>query len=166
MYGASFEFTNFQESNLDFFAHLASSVAHPNGEGYLTYGGLLGEKGDTSIKDGYAMWLGGRYGFGYKQHYKIGLEYNHGTKNWINLTQGSFDIYNKLATRGNAYETYFMYVINRYANLRLGYIYIDYDYSRSGWFVGKSEAINTTSSNAETTVKSLQSLYMKMNVHF
>jgi len=164
--GASLEFTNFQESNLDLFAHLGASIAHPNGDGYLTYGGLLGNKGDTSIKDGYAVWLGGRYGFGYKEHYKVGLEYNHGTKNWINLTQGSFDIYNKLATRGNAYEAYLMYVISRYATLRLGYIYIDYDYSRSGWFVGKSEAIDATSANAETMVKSLQSIYMKMNVHF
>jgi len=168
MYGAMIELTNFQDSNFDIFAQFGCSVAHPNGKSYTVMGhkiGLLSQNGERSSKTGYAAWIGGRYGFGEKQKYKIGMEYNYGSKNWINLTQGSFDIYNKLATRGNAYETYFMYVINRYANLRLGYIYVDYHYTRSGWFVGKSQAINSTSSPA-TTVKSLDSLYLKMNVHF
>jgi len=166
MYGASFEFTNFLESHLDLFSHFACSVAHPNGEGYLEYGGLLGDIGDTETKTGYATWLGARYGFGKKQKYKVGFEYNYGTSNWINLTQGSFDIYNKLATRGSAYESYFMYVINRYANIRLGYILIDYDYSRSGWFVGKSEKIEAGMNAADTIVDRLDSLYLKMNLLF
>jgi len=178
LYGAMVEFTNFKNTHLDMFAQFGCSVAHPNGESYIiknpTTGqeyhiGLLSQDGDTSTKTGYATWLGGRYGFGKKQKYKIGLEYNHGTQNWINLTQGSFDIYNKLATRGDAYEAYLMYVINRYANLRFGYINIDYKYTRSGWFVGESKPISSTltiPNSAASTVDSLESYYLKMNVHF
>ena len=170
MYGAMIEFTDFKDTHLDMFAQFGYSVAHPNGESYSVMGhdiGLLSENGDTSTKSGYAAWLGGRYGFGEKQKYKLGLEYNYGSKNWINLTQGSFDIYNKLATRGNAYEGYLMYVINRYANLRLGYIYIDYHYTRSGWFVGESKSIGSLGKqSAANTVDSLDSIYLKLNVHF
>ena len=176
MYGAMLEFTDFKDTHLDMFAQFGYSVAHPNGESYIIQNpitgekyqiGLLSQNGDTSTKSGYATWLGGRYGFGEKQKYKIGLEYNYGSKNWINLTQGSFDIYNKLATRGSAYETYLMYVINRYANLRLGYIYIDYHYTRSGWFVGESKSLSSLpETSTKNTVDSLDSLYLKMNVNF
>ena len=171
LYGAMVEFTNFQETNLDIFAQFGYSIAHPNGKGYLISGsntkhGLLSNSGDTSDKSGYSTWLGTRYGFGEKQKYKIGLEYNYGTKNWINLTQGSFDIYNKLSTRGSAYEAYMMYVINRYANVRLGYVNIDYNYSRSAWFVGESQKISSSMTNAEQNLEKLQSIYLKMSLHF
>jgi len=166
LYGAMLEATNFKNTNLDFFLQLGYSVAHPNGNSYLNYGGLLNSNGETSNKEGYSLWIGERYGFGEQQHFKIGLEYNHGSQNWINLTQGSFDVYNKLSTRGDAYETYFMYVINRYSNIRLGYIYIDYDYSGSGWFVGESQKIESSMQNAGANVSSLESLYLKMSLHF
>ena len=166
LYGAMFEATNFLNSHLDFFTQFGYSVAHPNGKGYANYGGLLSGKNEKSSKNAYATWIGTRYGFGKKQQYKVGFEYNYGSKNWINLTQGSFDIYNKLATRGNAYEAYLMYVINRYANIRLGYVNIDYNYTRSGWFVGESKKITTSMNNSERVVKSLQSIYIKMNLNF
>ena len=166
LYGAMIELSNINNTHLDLFAQYGHSHAMPNGNGYLTYGGLLGDKGDTTGKDADSFWIGSRYGFGEKQKYKLGLEYNQGSKNWINLTQGSFDVYNKLATRGNAFEAYMMYVINRYANLRLGYVNIDYKYTRSGWFVGKSEKISSSTSNPQSTLDSLQSIYLKMNVLF
>ena len=176
IYGAMLEFTNFQDTHLDLFAQVGYSVAHPNGDSYVItdpfmgkkhYLGLLSQNGDTSTKSGYSTWIGGRYGFGQKQKYKIGLEYNYGSKNWINLTQGSFDIYNKLATRGNAYEAYLMYVINRYANLRFGYINVDYHYTRSGWFVGESKSMNSVPEHAKATIiDSLQSYYLKLNINF
>lgn len=166
LYGAMFEATNFQDSHLDLFVQFGYSVAHPNGNSYAKFGGLLSSVGDSSDKSGYATWTGLRYGFGNKQQYKFGLEYNYGSQNWINLTQGSFDIYNKLATRGSAYETYLMYVINRYANIRLGYVYIDYDYTRSGWFVGESEKISDSMVGASDVVENLQSIYLKMNINF
>jgi hypothetical protein len=166
LYGAMFELTNIKNTNLDLFAHFGYSIAHPNGNGYLNYGGLLSQTGDTSDKSGYATWLGLRYGLGEDQSYKVGFEYNYGSENWLNLTQGSFDIYNKLSTRGNAYEAYLMYVINRYANIRVGYINIDYNYTGSGWFVGESQKISSSMVNAENTLDKLDSIYLKMNVNF
>ena len=166
LYGAMLELTNIKQTHLDLFAQYGHSVAHPNGNSYLTYGGLLSSAGDTSTKSGNSIWVGGRYGFTKKEKFKVGLEYNHGSKNWINLTQGSFDIYNKLATRGDAYEAYLMYVINRYASLRLGYIYINYDYTNSGWFVGESKEITSDMTNSTNIVESLDSIYLKMNINF
>jgi hypothetical protein len=166
LFGAMVEVTDFKENHLDFFAQYGHSSAHPNGSSYNNFGGLLSAGGDTSTKHGDAVWLGTRYGFGKNAEYKFGLEYNYGSKNWINLTQGSFDIYNKLSTRGSAYETYFMYVINRYANIRLGYIFIDYNYTGSGWFVGESKKITQDMQYNDSTVSQLQSIYLKMSVHF
>ena len=172
LYGAMIEVENIKNTHLDFFAHYAHSVAIPNGEGYIVtqnnqtydFGGLLSKTGDTSKKNGDAIWLGTRYGLGENQKYKVGFEYNHGSKNWINLTQGSFDVYNKLATRGDVYEVYLMYVLNRYSNIRLGYIDIDYDYSRSAWFVGEPMDLDTISNDIE--VDSMRSIYLKFNVNF
>jgi hypothetical protein len=173
--GAMIEVTNFKGLNLDFFAHYGYNKSHPNSNRYIvTYKninykvGLLGFGDNISSKSGYAYWLGGRYGFGKKAHYKIGFEYNHGSKYWVSLTQGSYDVYNKLATRGDAYESYLMYVVNRYLNFRLGYVYIDYDYKRSGWFVGEPWKIvsNPSLSNQQSDISKLESIYLKMNFNF
>ena len=164
LYGAMLEVSDYKEYGLDFFVHYAHSIASPNGNGYQTYGTLLGANSATQHKSGDAVWLGSRYGFGANKKYKLGFEYNHGSKNWISLTQGSFDIYNKLATRGDAYEAYLMYVANRYTNVRVGYVDIDYKYSRSGWFVGESQALSKLSSAKE--LDSLASIYLKLVVEF
>jgi len=166
LYGAMIQLTNIEDTHLDLFAQYGHSVTHPNNNSYADYGTLLGEAGDKSSKSGDAYWLGGRYGFGNKQIYKLGCEYNYGSKNWINLTQGSFDIYNKLSTRGSAYEGYIMYLINRFANIRLGYIYIDYNYTGSGWFVGSSKEITNSMENSDESLSSLQSIYLKMSITF
>jgi len=165
MYGIMVEVTDFQGMDLDMFVHYGYIKTYPNGNSYSDYGGLLNPPGSSLSKEGDAVWLGMRYGLGEKAKYKIGLEYNHGSKNWVSLTQGAFDVYNKLATRGDAYEAYLMYVINRYANIRLGYVDIDYDYSRSGWFVGESVAVEQ-SSDPDSELKRLQSIYLKMSVNF
>jgi len=165
MYGAMVEVSDFHNSNIDMFVHYGYIQTHPNNQYYSTYGGLLNSNNDNSSKNGEAIWLGARYGFGNRQKYKIGLEYNYGSKNWVSLTQGSYDIYNKLATRGDAYEAYFMYEINRYANIRLGYIDINYDYTKSGWFVGESKSMNNVDT-PENKLKELQSIYLKMSVNY
>jgi hypothetical protein len=165
MFGAMVEVTNLNDIYLDMFLHYGYIKTHPNSNTYANYGGLLNNNGSTQSKSGSAIWVGTRYGMGEKGQYKIGLEYNHGTQNWINLTQGSFDVYNKLATRGDAYEAYLMYVINRYANIRLGYVELDYKYGRSGWFVGESKPIDSVD-NPDTEIKKLKSIYLKMNVNF
>jgi len=165
MYGLMFEISNLKNSNIDLFLHYGYISSNSNSNDYMNYGGLLNAPNDSSSKSGDAIWLGTRYGFGEKQKYKIGIEYNHGSKNWVSLTQGSFDVYNKLSTRGDAYEAYFMYEINRFANLRLGYIRIDYDYSKSGWFIGESQKIDSAL-NTKNELKELQSIYFKMSVNY
>jgi len=165
MYGVMIEITDLDGSGLDLFAHYGYVHTAPNANTYLEYGGLLNSAGKSESKSGDAVWIGGRYGMGPKKEYKVGFEYNHGSKNWVSLTQGSFDVYNKLATRGNAYEAYFMYVINRYSNIRLGYVDINYDYTKSGWFVGESVPIDHTD-NPDAELKHLSSIYLKLNVLF
>ncbi len=165
IYGAMIEITNLNDSYLDLFLHYGYTKTIPNSNIYRNYGGLLSDTSSSTSKTGSSVWIGGRYGMGEEGQYKIGLEYNHGSKNWLNLTQGSFDVYNKLATRGDAYEAYLMYVINRYANIRLGYVKIDYNYSRSGWFIGESKSIDSLN-NSDTEVAKLESIYLKMDIHF
>jgi hypothetical protein len=176
--GAMVEFTNLNNLNLDLFAHYGYNKTHPNGEKYIIpyegkeyYVSLLSTTFDPNAPfeshSGYAYWLGGRYGFGKNEKYKIGLEYNHGSQYWVSLTQGSFDVYNKLATRGDVYEAYVMYVANHYLNFRLGYMDINYDYSRSGWFVGESVAVDSIpkdAAGAKNIVSKLNSIYIQMNV--
>ena len=164
MYGAMVEIKNLKNSNIDLFLHYGHIETNPNTQTYKTYGGLLSSADDLSSKSGDAFWVGSRYGFGDKQKYKIGLEYNHGSKNWISLTQGSFDLCNKLSTRGEAFEAYGMYKVNRYANIRLGYINIDYNYTGSGWFIGESTNIN--SSDSKDVLKRLQAIYLKLSVNY
>jgi len=166
LFGVMVEMENIKRTHLDLFAQYGYSITHPNSQTYGLYGGLLSSDGATSTH-GDVIWAGGKYGFGRKQMFKIGAEYNHGSKNWINLTQGAFDIYNKLATRGDAYEAYLMYIINRYANIRLGYIRVDYDYTGSGWFVGEPVAIdNVNATDENMALKQLQSIYLKMSVKY
>ena len=162
MYGAMVELTNIRESNLDLFAHIGHITTVPNENKYSTYGGLL-YSGEKKANKGSAIWVGGRYALDADGEFKVGIEYNQGTKNWVSLTQGSFDVYNKLSTRGKAYEAYLMYVVNRYTNLRVGVVQVEYDYSNSGWFVGESKK------NSESTLEnlqSLQSIYFKMSINY
>ncbi len=165
--GAMVEVQNLYDTHLDFFAQFGYNKTHPNSNRYEVQNyplGLLCTGDACKSQSGYAYWLGGRYGFGKNAKYKIGFEYNHGSKNWINLTQGSFDLYNKLATRGNGYEGYLMYVVNRYLNFRAGYVLLDYDYTRSGWYV--SQPMHVDDAHTTQELKKLRSPYLKMTLNY
>lgn len=91
----------------------------------------------TDKEDGYAIHLGARYDFP-DSPFKLGLEYNHGSKYWIAMAPGHDDMYaSKLATRGDAYEVYTIYdipggdAVSKFgkAFIRLGYIHYEYDYT-------------------------------------
>ena len=79
---------------------------------------------------GEAIYLGGRYDIN-STGTKLGLEYNHGSKNWITFTPASDDMWtSKLAARGNVYEAYIIQGLNKKpiarrgnAFFRLGYQY-------------------------------------------
>ena len=164
--------TNIKDSNIDLFAHVGLSQAKPSKNLYTYDGykfGLLKDDApnDTDTKNGYAFWLGGRYTFSSWHDVKVGMEYNHGSKNWVSATQGAYDVYNKLATRGNATEIYGLYPVNRYSFIKLGGIYIDYDYTNSGCYQGAPKKISTLASEQKASVMdTLQSIYLQFSVRF
>ena len=164
--------TNFKESNLDLFAHIGLSQAKPSDALYTYNGqnfGLLrdGINDNTDTKNGYAFWLGGRYTIDALNRAKVGFEYNQGSKYWVTATQGSYDVYNKLSTRGSATELYGLYPINRYSFIKLGGIYIKYDYTDSGWYQKKPKKItDLTQVQKSSVIDTLQSVYLQFSVRF
>lgn len=139
--GMMAEFTNIENSGLDFFFHYGISTAKPNGntavmDGFGNMGLMTSMPGDTKDKEGTAFWTGLRYTIPYGNKPKIGFEYNKGDENWVNFTWGANDPSNKLATRGVATEIYYIHPINRFAHLRLGHTSIDYEYTNSGNYHG------------------------------
>ncbi len=70
------------------------------------YGLMWDTMSDKGSKTGYAVYAGARYDIP-STGTKIGIEYNHGSKNWITFTPASDDLWtSKLGTRGNVYEIY------------------------------------------------------------
>ena len=64
-----------------------------------------------------------------------------------------------------------MYVtksINKYANLRFGYVDINYDYTGSGSHLGAARKISdlTPATGSMQTIKEVQNAYMSLNVLF
>ena len=79
---------------------------------------------NTSSENGYSIYLGTRYDLP-QSPFKIGLEYNYGSENWIGMSPGHDDIYaSKLATRGHVYEIYGIYDIPGEKISRLGKAFI------------------------------------------
>ncbi|MDO8454541.1 MAG: DUF3373 family protein [Sulfurimonas sp.] len=173
LYTAMLEFTNLSNSGLDLFAHYAISQSKPNGVtsnqatpyGNYPMGLLTNTPGDTEQKDGHAFWLGTRYTMPIQsiKNPKIGVEYNQGSENWFSFTQGSNSLTNKLATRGNALEVYYIQPINRYANLRFGAEMIDYDYVGSGYQIGTPMKV---SDMGGTTLDKLNNYYLLFNLSY
>ncbi len=175
--GAMFEIQ--KVSGFDLFAHYSKSVAKPNGNTFDGDGttktgmgmdtlGLLSSSATTEEKSGNAIWLGTRYTI--NKDWKVGAEYNKGSKNWFSYTYAPSDPMNKLATRGTATEFYVSKSINKYANIRFGHIAIDYDYTGSGEHLGTPTAIDNAQviAGATTygTVKEKSNTYITFNVLF
>ena len=167
LYGGMFEVQNI--AGFDFFAHYAHSNAKPNGEsvnlttmGYgATEGLLTSTANDTTEKSGSAIWLGTQYTIA---DWAVGAEYNKGSKNWFSFTFSPNDPINKLATRGTATEIYLSKKINKFANVRVGHVAIDYDYTGSGSWLAAPMAI--TSGLGTGAVKEQTNTYVTFNVLF
>ncbi|MDY0321447.1 MAG: DUF3373 family protein [Arcobacteraceae bacterium] len=135
-YGILLEASNIKNTGLDLFAHYAHSKGKANGKTVgidMTGDGTADYNMGLIDGSGSAYWLGARYDVGFG---KIGLEYNHGSKNWFSMTTGSLDPLNKLATRGNVTDIYFIKNIDKNAHVKVGYMDIDYKYSGSGMHIG------------------------------
>ena len=94
--------------------------------------------------NGYSIYLGTKYDFNSKWH--VGAEYNHGSKYWFSATQGAEDMFNKLATRGTAYELYGVWKYHKYFNTKLSYLNIHEEYTGSGRHFGEPAKKDATQS--------------------
>ena len=161
LYGVHLQAADFLGSNFDVFASWAGNSADANGNiapGSEMFGGwgLLSDGNDD--KSGSAIYAGLRYTIPCKplNQPKIGFEYNHGSKYWMSMTMASGEMFNKLATRGDAYELYYIQPVNKNLFFRAGYTRIEYDYTGSGSHLGQSY-----DSDAE-----LDNYYFLMDVRF
>ena len=100
-------------------------------------------------ESGSAFHIGARYDF--DLGIKVGYEFNHGSKYWYSFTNGSSDLLNKLATRGDVNDIYTIYQMDINQFIKIGYTMIDYDYSGSGWHIGKPQITNDSVDRMYTT---------------
>lgn len=169
--------------NLNFFGDVGMSVTHPNDsvsgnagfQGLMT-GGFFNPEAPTS-KTGWATYVGARYDYEPSKT-KLGLEYNHGSKNWITFAPAADDMWtSKVGTRGDVYEAYVIQELNSKpvssyiakAFFRIGFQYYDFEYTGSNNWVGapvKISSVQPTDMMLMTPVKSARDIYATLEVKF
>ena len=150
--------------DLNWFADAGMSVTHPNNNVSSQFGfqglmtGAFFRPEAPSSKTGSAIYVGLRYDLPSKT--KLGLEYNHGSKNWITFAPASGDSWtSKVGTRGNVYEIYAIQemdskpISSRFAKsfFRLGFQYYDFQYTGSNNWVGAPVRISDVNGQMMTT---------------
>ncbi|NOQ32394.1 MAG: DUF3373 family protein [Helicobacteraceae bacterium] len=161
-YGIGLDIQKFAKTDATVFLHTALSNPHGNGNSdnyqidpsnpsaQLTVDGGVGFSTasyaqGTMLKDnGYSVYLGSKYDL--NKEVSFGAEYNHGSKYWFSATQGATDMYNKLATRGDAVEGYLTWQFYSHLYAKVGYLYIKEDYTGSGWHFGEPAKKDATQS--------------------
>lgn len=166
--------------DLNLFLAGAMSKTKPNTNKYNSTWGLLwddyeGKKGRT----GNVIYLGGRYDIK-STLTKIGVEYNHGSKNWLAFAPASDDMWTtKLGTRGDVYEVYIIQELNKKpiskrgkAFFRLGFQLYDFTYTGSQNWLGAPYRINDLTRTGPGTmqmfqpVKTAKDIYLTFDVLF
>jgi hypothetical protein len=145
LYGIHFQVPNLFGSGLDFFASYGENRNEPSGNTIdyagLNFGlfsggpdGLAADAAPTGTTTGWAWYTGLRYELpvDFLNRPKLGFEYNRGNKYWFSYTPGSADMFNRLATRGEAYDFYYIQPFNQNLFLRTGYTHITYEATGSG----------------------------------
>lgn len=150
--------------DLNWFADVGMSVTHPNDKVSSQFGfqglmtGAFFNPEAPSSKTGSAVYVGLRYDLPSKT--KIGLEYNHGSKNWITFAPAAGDSWtSKVGTRGNVYEVYAIQELNAKpissfmakSFFRLGFQYYDFQYTGSNNWVGAPVKISDVNGQMMTT---------------
>jgi hypothetical protein len=167
--------------DLNVFADAAVSVTHPNNnvsaqfgfQGLLT-GGFFAPEAPSS-KTGSAFAVGVRYDL--PSRTKIGLEYNHGSKNWITFAPAADDMWtSKAGVRGSVYETYVIQELDSKpisshfskAFFRLGVQYYDFEYTGSNNWVGAPVRISDVAGQMMTLtpLKNAYNVYGTFEVKF
>jgi len=141
---------------------------------------LLGSWGeDPEDRDGYSALVGVRYDID-DIGLKLGAEYNWGSEYWISFTPGHDDMYaSKLATRGSVIELYGIYdipageKISKFSQafFRLGYQHYEYDYTGSGYWLGKPNDVDELANDPlyaqlYPAVESMDQVYLTMEAWF
>ena len=99
-------------------------------------------KGNMIDSNGYAVYIGMKHDI--TKAINFGLEYNYGSQYWFSATQGSEDMYNKLATRGHVGEAYVIWNFHSHMFSKLGYLYTKEEYTGSGWHFAKPVSKDAT----------------------
>jgi len=156
--GMGLDIEKFANTQTTFFIHTALSNPHANTQeddykivaradvnqtlaDGLTYDGKVGfteadyASGGMLSSNGYALYVGIKHEV--FTNIQMGLEYNYGSKYWFSATQGAEDMFNKLATRGSAYELYSTWNFHRNLNTKLAFMNIQEEYTGSGWHFGE-----------------------------
>ncbi len=183
-YGVDFlgKVKNVGIGNLHWFVDGAVSKTHPNGNtlkfsGLDTGYGLLYSNGMPESHTGWAVYAGLRYDIP-STLTKIGLEYNHGSENWITFAPAADDMWtSKLGVRGSVYEVYVIQELKlkpissffSKTFFRIGYQYYDFDYTGSNSWLGapiKITDLNNMTPQLTAPMKTAQDLYATFEVHF
>lgn len=95
--------------------------------------------GSSKKETGTSYYIGAQVP-GFFEGDKFGLEYNHGSKYWRSFTYGEDTLVgSKLATRGNAYEAYYIKpLLGDHLVFQLRYTLLDYDYTGSDMYFGST----------------------------
>jgi hypothetical protein len=163
--------------NLNWFVNGAISKTHPNDNKFMTMYGLL-YTGMPEAKSGWAVYAGLRYDIP-STLTKIGVEYNHGSENWITFAPAADDMWtSKLGVRGSVYEVYIIQElklkpISSFLSktfFRLGYQHYEFDYTGSNSWLGApikiSELNSPMAAQMTAPLKTAQDLYATFEVHF
>lgn len=146
--GIYFENNKAFGTNLSYFISAGFNMPDAN-KNTVNFGAMTGGENVTLIKEnGHALHVGARYDL---DSIKLGYEFNQGSKYWYSFTNGSSDLLNKLATRGSVHDVYAIYQIDMNQFIRFGYTKIDYDFTGSGWHIGKPMKTNDFVNRAYTT---------------
>lgn len=112
---------------------LDPSMLPPDAQPYVKYLYLLSNDNQKS-HSGYAIYTGLRYNFESDtlRNPKIGVEYFKGSKYWVGLNIAAMDPYQKLNTRGDAWEFYWVQpFVEKMLQMRTGYQVVHHDYTES-----------------------------------
>ncbi|UKL14468.1 DUF3373 family protein [Dissulfurimicrobium hydrothermale] len=179
--------------NIDYFLSAGMSYTDPRGVsreyiGLINPGdpsqgiggyGLLNNPGEDQKHWGWAAYVGFRVPIEQLRS-KLGVEYNYGSRYWINFTPASDDLYlSKLATRGHVGEIYWIWDIPDTplsklgrAFIRAGYQYYWINYTGSGNWVGKPIDIDNlkdpqnASYMGQPGVDRMDNAYLTFEVYF
>ncbi len=154
--------------NFTYFVSGGYIKSRPNGKvSQYGFGGLLGDPNHS--RTGTAVYTGVKYTP--VKAVSLGLEFNHGSPNWFNYTPTAGEPSDKLAARGNVWETYVHWTMVKNLMLKAGYIRYNYSTAFSGWHIapGPLEFFSLDNPNVVNFFpfpKKVSNIYMMLETRF